>query len=621
MSTLQEIIRRYKSLILIGIVLLIAFGFWINTRIQASKFLTQVQTMVTEAGLSMENIEVRDKQITLSGEIENQAKRAKLLGDLQALPDINTVVDGLTLQRTALPTLSMRGFAGSLTLTGTLPDQESVDHIVGLLDKRFDNIDNQLQVDASTIAPEWLGQFEKLAPELAALEPLTFRIDGNEIHINGIVRDRSKRDLGRLALQTVFGDEYNVNYQVSLPAPTDSARLVYQRDGVNVLLQGVLPNQAMVDQIVAVVKEKLPAAKLQFELSLNSKVSEPGWINQAATMIESLSVADPAGFEINNTLIALSGAVKSERQKSELEMLANNAFSEPVDIDNQLLVVAPVKPAEFVLHVQNGWAILSGIVPDKVIERDLLAASDSVFGPDKVINNLTVAKDVADPEWLQETVDKIYSLKNVKNMRLSANQEGLNLSEVTAFSAEELAAMQPAATGNVRIVEATGLEGSNKAPGANADKEQLEASESEVGTAIIATTNTGDSSALTPKLEQLRDSLADIAVSQIQFAPNSTELTAESKTILDPVSGLLGKYNSAVVEVGGHTDSQGSENYNQKLSQQRADSVVRYLVDKGTREKQLKAKGYGESKPVADNATESGRATNRRIEFTVLNQS
>jgi len=585
--------------------------------------MTQVQSIVTDAGLSMENIELRDKQITLSGEIENQPKRARLLANLQALPGINTVVDGLTLQRTALPTLSMRGFAGSLTLFGTLPDQESVDYIIGLLDKRFDNIDNQLQADASTIAPEWLGGFEKLAPELAALEPLTFRIDGNEININGIVRDRSKRDSVSLALKTVFGDEYNVNYQVSLPAPTDSARLVYQREGVNVLLQGVLPNQAMVDQIVAVVQEKLPGVILQFELSINSNVSEPGWIDQAVSIIDSLSIADPAGFEINNTLVSLSGAVKSERQKSELETLAGNAFREPVDIDNQLVVVAPVKPAEFKLIVQNGRAVLSGVIPDQVMERDLLAASDTAFGPDKVTNNLTVAKDVADPNWLQEAVDKIYSLKNIKNMQLSADQDGMSLSEVTMFSAEELLAMQPAATGNVRIVESSGLEGGKKAPGVT-DGDSTQGNNQQDTTGQSASPEpdaetVADANISAADLEQLRLDLADIAVSKIQFAPNSTELTAQSKTILDPVNGLLGKYNSAVIEVGGHTDSQGSENYNRKLSQQRADSVVRYLVNKGAQKSQLKAKGYGESQPIADNATESGRATNRRIELAILN--
>jgi OOP family OmpA-OmpF porin len=68
---------------------------------------------------------------------------------------------------------------------------------------------------------------------------------------------------------------------------------------------------------------------------------------------------------------------------------------------------------------------------------------------------------------------------------------------------------------------------------------------------------------------------------------------------------------SGVVE--GHTDSVGNDDYNLKLSQRRADSVRKYLVDKGVPAARLEAKGYGEAQPVADNKTADGRAQNRRV--------
>lgn len=619
-------LRRYSMLILVGIILLLVLGFWFNTRLQANRFISQVQTIVTEAGLNMDNIEIRGQQITLSGEIENQQTRAKLLNELQALPGIQTVVDGLSLQRTILPTLSMRAFGGSLSVQGTLPDEETVKQLVSLLTKRFANIENQLEADHNTIAPEWMGKFEKLTPELAALEPLTFSIDGQDINVSGIAADRIKRDSLSLALQTAFGDEYNIHYQVSLPAPVDSARLIFKRDGVDVVLQGVLPNQAMVDRIVAAARNKFPATKVQFELSLNSNVSEPGWIDQAVTIIESLSAADPAGLEINNTSVLLNGTVKSERLKSELETLAVNAFSGPAKIDNQLVVVAPTKPAEFVLRVQNGFATMTGVLPDKLSERDLLAVSDTVFGPDKVTNRLSAANDVAEPDWLPEAIEKIRALKNVKNMQLTGNQDGVNISDLTLFTAQELSDAQTQTTSdNVRIVEAAGLEGSSASTSAdNTGAETLNtAAQAEPVTTDAETTASANvaanNSASSADIEQLRAGLADIDVGEIQFAPNSTDLTAGSKAILDSARILLSKYQTAIVEVSGHTDSQGSEKYNLKLSQQRADSVVRYLLDKGVQGSQLVGKGYGESNPVADNSTESGRAANRRIELVVLN--
>ena len=79
-----------------------------------------------------------------------------------------------------------------------------------------------------------------------------------------------------------------------------------------------------------------------------------------------------------------------------------------------------------------------------------------------------------------------------------------------------------------------------------------------------------------------------------------------------------------IVEIMSHTDSKGSDKYNEKLSQQRAESVVAYLISKGIKPERLKAKGYGESKPVAPNENADGsdnpegRAQNRRTDFKII---
>ncbi|HLF10962.1 MAG TPA: OmpA family protein, partial [Gammaproteobacteria bacterium] len=72
-------------------------------------------------------------------------------------------------------------------------------------------------------------------------------------------------------------------------------------------------------------------------------------------------------------------------------------------------------------------------------------------------------------------------------------------------------------------------------------------------------------------------------------------------------------------EIGGHTDSNGSDAYNLNLSQQRANSVLTFLAGQGIDRSRLVARGYGEGQPVADNGTDAGRERNRRVEFRVLN--
>ncbi len=81
---------------------------------------------------------------------------------------------------------------------------------------------------------------------------------------------------------------------------------------------------------------------------------------------------------------------------------------------------------------------------------------------------------------------------------------------------------------------------------------------------------------------------------------------------------LLNTYPDMQIEVGGHTDSKGSDSYNQRLSESRAKAVADYLISKGISERRLQYRGYGKSKPIDTNETEEGRAKNRRVEFKIM---
>jgi OOP family OmpA-OmpF porin len=106
-----------------------------------------------------------------------------------------------------------------------------------------------------------------------------------------------------------------------------------------------------------------------------------------------------------------------------------------------------------------------------------------------------------------------------------------------------------------------------------------------------------------------------LVLGDINFEFDSDKLTADSEMILDSVAESLTHFADARVEVSGHTDSKGRDSYNLDLSQRRADAVKAYLAGKGIDEGRMETKGYGESAPIADNATEEGMAQNRRVEL------
>lgn len=109
-----------------------------------------------------------------------------------------------------------------------------------------------------------------------------------------------------------------------------------------------------------------------------------------------------------------------------------------------------------------------------------------------------------------------------------------------------------------------------------------------------------------------------ITFHNIGFEVNSDQVTASTRPVLARVAKALNAQTNFHIEVGGHTDSDGSAEYNEKLSEARAQAVRQYLIDQGVDAERLTAQGYGELDPIASNETASGKAMNRRVEFRVM---
>lgn len=137
----------------------------------------------------------------------------------------------------------------------------------------------------------------------------------------------------------------------------------------------------------------------------------------------------------------------------------------------------------------------------------------------------------------------------------------------------------------------------------------------------------------TNKSETLPPSVADVApvkdtatfvpgatfvLENIFFDFDKSVLLQQSYKELRDLVDILNRYPKMKIEVGGHTDGRGSVDYNLRLSESRAKSVVEYLEEKGIDSRRLQYKGYGKSRPIDTNDTDEGRARNRRVEFTIL---
>lgn len=121
-------------------------------------------------------------------------------------------------------------------------------------------------------------------------------------------------------------------------------------------------------------------------------------------------------------------------------------------------------------------------------------------------------------------------------------------------------------------------------------------------------------------LDELRniEEGSSVILENIFFDYDKTDLLPSSIPELDKVATFMISEDISLIEISGHTDSDGTDSYNQKLSSARASSVVAYLASQGVHTDRMQAVGYGESRPVDTNGNEEGKARNRRVEFTLI---
>jgi outer membrane protein OmpA-like peptidoglycan-associated protein len=119
------------------------------------------------------------------------------------------------------------------------------------------------------------------------------------------------------------------------------------------------------------------------------------------------------------------------------------------------------------------------------------------------------------------------------------------------------------------------------------------------------------------KVERVGEGINVEFSEKILFGFNQATLNSSASTNLDKLSIILKEYPDTDIEIQGHTDSKGTDEYNMTLSEKRASSVASYLRGKGVSSSRIRTKGFGETAPVASNDTEDGRAQNRRVNFLI----
>ena len=300
---------------------------------------------------------------------------------------------------------------------------------------------------------------------------------------------------------------------------------------------------------------------------------------------------DWARVELDGRDSLLSGVAPNEDDRISAQRIAAAVAGVRV-VDNQVEISAePViaedpggtVPYRLILERLDERIVLRGFVPDTTAKAELAQIAADRFGAENVLDELQVAPG-APGDWI----------------------------DVAKGSLEHLWTLDE---GTAKLVD-TELEIRGVAPSDELKGQVMDSIANNTPVTYNARAHIDVSLAVRAARCQSRfDEL--LADRNIQFTTGSASIKPESHELLDALAAAAQTCPEAQILVAGHTDSVGTEDSNLRLSQRRAERVAAYLADRDVNPEHLVAKGYGESWPVGDNRTASGRGRNRRIELSV----
>ncbi len=306
-------------------------------------------------------------------------------------------------------------------------------------------------------------------------------------------------------------------------------------------------------------------------------------------------------------VMTLTGSAPNEALKEEAQRVALG-IDGVESVDNQLVVSKPVVkapivvvkqkpaivvPSPYELNVvksEDGKVKLSGYVPNAEVHKELISQAEILFGDSNII-------------------DELKEIKGAPDMWLESAKLGIDKLEIVDYGRFKISDASFIFKGFVSSIE-------QKEPLLKSLTDNLYSSYE--GSYDIEAPEPKPEPAKAPVAVSCQQQFKDIlSKDKIHFEYNKADVKKESYKLLDTLADVAKKCSKDIITISGHTDSIGSAKYNKALSAKRANAVKSYLVSKGVSVKSLKSVGLGESKPVADNNIEAGRAKNRRIEFNV----
>lgn len=500
---------------------------------------------------------------------------------------------------------------GKLTLTGFVPGERARADALAAAKAAFPraNIVDRMEV-AEGAATGHIAAVDTALKQLALLDEGTADIRDQTLTIEGLaadarIADAVRQGSGKLAPSGFrFSDKIKVS--AAAPKPINPFTTAVIADATTLILSGYAPTEAAREQVAQAARTRFPGRRIDNRLDIAAGASE-GWLRCIEGALTGVARLGAGKIALSDRRLDVSGATDDEDLAGALPAEIKSATRADCDANVTIDVLAEAIPELVWRALYNGTeVVLEGDVSSAAAKNLLAADAHRLFPGKSVVDHMRIV-ETRTRKWSAVAEYGLATLADLQKGEAQLNRQLLTVSGQAANAALQSRLQERLARGLPK-----GYSGRNQIVVAVATAVTPPPAPAPAPPARVVAPQ------LSPVATACQNALQSTArEGMIRFERASATLTRESFATLNKLASVVKTCADINVEIEGHTDSEGTPERNQLLSDRRAHAIVEYLQRGGVDQNKLTAIGYGETRPLVPNDTPENRAKNRRIEFTV----
>ncbi|WP_281858216.1 OmpA family protein [Litoreibacter halocynthiae] len=582
-------------------------GAWVSAGLVETRSAEVVTSKLIDGEHDWTTVTTDGLLVALGGEAPDEATRFRVVSAVGAVIDPDRIVDNMDVkarEKIEAPRFSVEMLRNGegISLIGLIPPTEEGDSIADQLRDLAEGseITDLLETANYPVPANWEPALAYSIKALRDLERSKISVSADLIEITAISDSPDNKRLieSQLARSAPNGVRLALNISAPRPVITPfTLRFTLDAEGVAAFDACSADTEETKRRILLAASAAGRIEKPECAIGLG--VPSPNWAKAVEVAIAGLKDVGGGSLTFSDadiTMVALdtTGQGTFDRVVGEVDAALPEVFSLHAVLPEKVVVDGTGAEAaiEFVAtRSPEGLVQLRGRLPDDNVEQIVGSFARAQFGSDKVY--LATRDDSTLPEsWPVRVLAALEALASLENGSAVVQKD---------------------------YVEIRGVSGDQSASDTISRKLADKLGDSENFEVNVRYDEMLDTTLDLPTPEECVARINSILNSaKIVFEPSSSEITEAAGRTVDRIAEIAKQCERVRMEIGGYTDSQGREEMNTALSQQRADAVRAALLARRVLTSNISSKGYGESDPIADNDTADGREANRRIEFKLL---